>query len=131
MELDRRGEDGSVLQEETAEHAVQTLECILADRTRRMDLCARYTGARFLTILPDCPLEQARRYAREAKDSFDDSAFPRGRTKLLVGVSAIKDGMGSPDILLAAADRALYLASEQSRPPPTEPRRARAPVVVV
>ena len=131
MELDRRGEDGSVLQEEAAEHAVQTLGCILADRTRRMDLCARYTGARFLTILPDCPLEQARRYAREVKDSFDDSAFPRGRTKLLVGVSAIKDGMGSPDILLAAAERALYLASEQSRPPPTEPRRARAPVVVV
>ena len=39
--------------------------------------------------------------------------------------------MGSPDILLAAAERALYLASEQSRPPPTEPRRARAPDVVV
>lgn len=68
MELDRRGEDGSVLQEEAAEHAVQTLGCILADRTRRMDLCARYTGARFLTILPDCPLEQARRYAREVAE---------------------------------------------------------------
>lgn len=130
MELGRRSENGSLLVEEAAEHAVQTLACVLADRTRRMDLCARYTGARFITVLPDCPLGQARRYARDVKDRFDSSEFPWGRMKLLIGVAAIEDGMGSPDVLLAAADRALYLASEESRQPLVEHIQPSEPVPV-
>ena len=130
LELDRRSENGSVLGVEAAEHAIQTLGHILADRTRRMDLCARYSGARFITILPGCPLEQAKRYARDIRDCFDGSEFPWGRTKLLIGVAALEDGMGSPDVLLAVADRALYLASEKGRALPLQNERARPPVPV-
>jgi putative two-component system response regulator len=53
LELGRHGPSGSLLTPEAAEHAVQTLACILVDRTRRMDLCARFSAGRFIVVLVD------------------------------------------------------------------------------
>ncbi|MEE2847111.1 MAG: diguanylate cyclase [Gemmatimonadota bacterium] len=104
---------------EAAEHAAQTLACILLDRTRRMDLCARFSAGRFIVVLLDCPLEQAERFARDIEDRFNASEFPWSKTRIRVGSAAIKDGMGSPDVLIATADRALHRAGQVGpRPPP-------------
>jgi cyclic di-GMP phosphodiesterase len=85
---------------------------VLAGRTRRMDLCARFGGDEFVAVLLDCPLEQAHRFADEVRNGFLDLRFPWGPVTVSAGVSAIEDGMGSPEVLVAAADRALYVAKE-------------------
>lgn len=53
LELGRHGPSGSLLTPEATEHAVQTLACILVDRTRRMDLRARFSAGRFIVVLVD------------------------------------------------------------------------------
>jgi len=115
LELGRHGPSDSLLTPEAAEHAVQTLACILVDRTRRMDLCARFSAGRFIVVLLDCPLEQAERFARDIEDRFNASEFPWSKTQIRVGSAAIEDGMGSPDVLIAAADRALHRAGQVDR----------------
>ena len=130
LELDRLDKSGAPIERETAEHAVRTLACTLADRTRRMDLCARYSGRRFVAILPDCTTEQALRYADDVRSRFDEMASPLGIAKALVGVASIEDGMGSPDVLLAAADRALHQARQANEPATAGDAQAPPPVPV-
>ncbi len=118
VELGRHGPSGSLLTPEAAELTVQTLACILVDRTRRMDLCARFSAGRCIVVLLDCPLEQAERSARDIEDRFNASEFPWSKTQIRVGSAAIEDGMGSPDVPIAAADRALHRAGQVDRVPP-------------
>ncbi len=88
---------------------------VLRDRTRRMDLSARFGGEEFVTVLVDCSMEQAAGFAEQILQRFAATDLGWGRATATAGVSAIERGMGSPDILLAAADRALYAAKEEGR----------------
>lgn len=87
----------------------------LAARTRRMDLSARFGGDEFISVLSDCTVEDARAFAEAVRAHVAAQAFPWGRTTLSAGVSVAEPEMGAPDVLVAAADRALYSAKAQGR----------------
>ncbi len=88
---------------------------ILIRRTRRMDVSARWGGEEFVTILSDCPMDEAARVAEEIRGMLAAIDFGWGHVTASAGVSAREEGMGSPEVLLAAADRALYQAKRLGR----------------
>ena len=88
---------------------------VLAKRTRRMDLSARFGGEEFISILHGCPVEHAAAFAEQVRAQFGALDFGWGQVTASAGVAAVEEGMGSPDVLVAAADRALYAAKGQGR----------------
>ncbi|MFQ5536028.1 MAG: diguanylate cyclase [Gemmatimonadota bacterium] len=88
---------------------------VLRRETRRMDLAARYGGEEFLTVLSPCALDDAVAYAERVRRALQDLELTWGRVTVSAGVAEFREGMGSPDFLIAAADHALYKAKESGR----------------
>lgn len=97
------------------DETLRVFAAILAERTRRMDLSARFGGEEFVSILVDCPLEQAVNFADQIRAQLSEVDLPWGPVTVSAGAAAIEEGMGTPDILVAAADRALYVAKGRGR----------------
>jgi diguanylate cyclase (GGDEF)-like protein len=95
----------------------------VADAHRRAgELVARYGGEELAVVLPGTSSEDAGRAAERLRRRVQDLAFPHPRSEAapVVTVSAgvasrVPDAAESPSELVAAADRALYLAKERGR----------------
>ncbi len=88
---------------------------ILAENTREMNLAARFGGEEFLTVLDGVDLNGAVRYAERVLAALREAEFTWGRLTVSAGVSTYERGMSSPDVLVAAADQALYRAKKGGR----------------
>ncbi len=88
---------------------------LLQDSSRRMDLAARYGGEEFLSILPECDLDEARGFARRILEDIRRTDLSWGRVTASAGIASYQEGMGTPDLLVAAADQALYHAKDEGR----------------
>ncbi len=97
------------------DRVLEALGGVLRRRTRGMDLSARYGGEEFISVLGDCGPSQAVQFAEDVRAALAALDFRWGRVTLSAGVSAAEEAMGSPDVLLASADRALYAAKEGGR----------------
>ncbi|MEQ9400456.1 MAG: diguanylate cyclase [Longimicrobiales bacterium] len=97
------------------DETLRTFAAILENRTRRMDLSARFGGEEFISILVDCPLSEAVGFADEVRATLAGTELPWGPVTLSAGVAANEEDMGAPDVLVAAADRALYVAKDRGR----------------
>ncbi|MBA4392977.1 MAG: diguanylate cyclase [Desulfobacca sp.] len=86
------------------------------------DFCARYGGEEFVIILPDTPVEGARRIAEEICQNIIKLGIPHVKSPPL-GVISISLGVATKDVqasmsyeeLLKQADQALYDAKEKGR----------------
>lgn len=103
--------------------------------TRRSDLAARFGGEEFLAVLRDTDARAAAAYAERVRREIRRAGLPCGRVTVSAGVAEWTREMASPDLLLAAADGALYRAKESGRdrvvmwtPPAKVEREAPAPV---
>jgi putative two-component system response regulator len=97
------------------DRVLRALAGILSQRTRRSDLSARFGGEEFISILVDCPGARAVEFAESVRSRMGSLDFGWGRVTLSAGLVEAKAGMGSPDVLVASADRALYHAKERGR----------------
>jgi len=97
------------------DRVLKALGQVLVDRTRRMDLSARFGGEEFVSVLVDCDIENAEAFAEFVRERLSEIDFGWGRVTASAGVATLEDGMESPAVLLAAADRALYAAKGQGR----------------
>jgi len=97
------------------DRVLRTFAELLKERTRRMDLSARWGGEEFLTVLVDADVQAAVMFAEELRASLAAKDFGWGQVTASAGVGAVEPGMGSPDVLVAAADRALYMAKDLGR----------------
>ncbi len=93
---------------------------VLVTNLRSMDMVIRYGGDEFVVLLPHARLDRAVPVAErlrselEAADCGDEGEYYRVTTS--VGVAAIGDTAAStPEALLQAADKALYVAKETGR----------------
>jgi diguanylate cyclase (GGDEF)-like protein/PAS domain S-box-containing protein len=95
----------------------------LGDCTQRAgDLACRYGGEEFIFLLPNTHLEGATRFAERVRQAVEALALPHGTSRaasvvtLSLGVAAqIPCPDRLPDVLLKAADDALYQAKESGR----------------
>jgi len=112
FEIDRPPEAPRPSDEADGGRVLRTVARVLAERTRRMDLSAHLEGDTLLAVLPDCPVEQAAAFSEQVRSRVARLYFPDGNVTLSAGVAGVEDGMGSPDVLLATADRAVHVARE-------------------
>jgi two-component system chemotaxis family response regulator WspR len=89
---------------------------------RETDFLARYGGEEFSAVLPDTDLKGAVKVAEEMRQAVIALRLEHAKSKvsdivsISIGVSAITPLMGTePEILIAAADQALYKAKEDGR----------------
>lgn len=98
---------------------------VLRQRVRAQDLVGRYGGEEFMVLLPDTGLAGAERLARELCQAVEDSCCriggenaPGARIATTVSIGVFGGPLeagDSWDMLVAAADRALYQAKENGR----------------
>jgi putative two-component system response regulator len=94
----------------TGDHVLDVFSQILEKHTRAMHLSVRFGGEEFLAILDGVEAEGAAVMANRVLDDLRGREFPWGRVTVSAGISEYEEGMASPDILVAAADQALYRA---------------------
>lgn len=89
---------------------------------RGSDLVGRYGGEEFIILLPDTDIDGAIIVAERILKNIDELAIPHqlstvaDHVTMSIGVEAVSaDNMCSLDVLLAGADKNLYLAKERGR----------------
>lgn len=95
--------------------AIRTFAKILGSNTRRENLSGRYGGEEFVAVLRDTDPALALVFAERVLGQMRDWPMPWGRLTASAGVAHYRKGMGSYEILLGEADRALYRAKHGGR----------------
>jgi diguanylate cyclase (GGDEF)-like protein len=123
---------------DAGDEALRVFASVLVRNTRRMDLSARFGGEEFISVLADAHVEEAIVFAERVRRDLAQHQFSFGQVTASAGVASYQDGMGSWELLIAAADRALYAAKAAGRnrvvaagragPPLKPPAPTRAPV---
>lgn len=85
---------------------------ILGSYTRKMNISARYGGEEFISILANSRLEGAEIFVSRILDALRNTEFPGGTVTASAGLAEYEPGMGTPEVLVAAADRVLYECKE-------------------
>ncbi len=100
---------------EVGDEVLKTFAGVLTACTRRMNLSARFGGEEFISVLTDAGPEGALAFAERVRQDLKAAELPWGPITVSCGVAAYEKGMGAPDFLVAAADRAMYAAKEGGR----------------
>ncbi|HSH44802.1 MAG TPA: HD domain-containing phosphohydrolase, partial [Longimicrobiales bacterium] len=88
---------------------------VLAGLTRAMHLSARFGGEEFIFILDESDAAGATVLAEKVRTALKAREFPCGQVTVSGGIAEYEPGMASPEVLVAAADQALYRAKEGGR----------------
>jgi len=115
FDLDRFRQMNDEFGYRTGDAILKDLGAILRRSTRRMDLSARWGGEEFISILTNCRAPGALLFADRVRQEIRSQDYPWGPVTLSAGIAAYEPGMGTPEVLVAAADRALYQAKEEGR----------------
>ncbi len=100
---------------EAGDAALRAFAEVLGANTRRMNLSARFGGEEFICVLGGADALAAVAVAERIRAGIAAQRFPWGALTVSAGVAAYEDGMGSYEILVATADRALYRAKATGR----------------
>ena len=99
------------------EMAAQCLKSAL----RGADVASRYGGEEFCILLPQTALAEGIAIAERIKRRITRVRFPHGKSQPLgsmtvsIGVSTFSPGLETPETIIEAADRALYLAKSRGK----------------
>ncbi len=101
------------------DYILRAFAALLASSIRSTDILARYGGEEFCCLLPETKIAPAKELAERIRQSTKEALFTYNETQLRItvsgGVAEIHQGMTSADMLLEAADKALYKAKASSR----------------
>ncbi len=105
---------------DTYGHAVgddvlRTFGEILRKYTRRQNVSGRYGGEEFISVVSDVDRDGMLVFANRVREAIRNTELPWGRVSVSGGIALYRDGMGSHEVLVAAADRALYAAKNAGR----------------
>jgi len=97
-----------------------TAQC-LKSALRSADVASRYGGEEFCILLPQTSLEEGLAIAERIRRRITRVRFPHGKSQPLgsvtvsIGVSSFSPGLETPQTIIEAADRALYLAKSRGK----------------
>lgn len=99
---------------------LKLLSQILREHLRRPgDLCVRFGGEEFLTLLADTPVEGAVELANRIRRSFEQQTAQMpdlsAACTLSIGVASLRPEITTSAALFSAADQALYRAKAEGR----------------
>lgn len=97
------------------DRTLQAFARILQQNTRMENISARYGGEEFVSVLRGAARDDADRFAARVLEQMREWSLPWGHQTVSAGVAEYEKGMGSYELLLAAADLALYRAKEAGR----------------
>jgi diguanylate cyclase (GGDEF)-like protein len=102
------------------DRALRTLSDILRTETRASDLIGRWGGEEFVAVLADTDADGAARLAERYRSAVESWQWDRKPLTVSIGVagSGVADDTAAGneiDQVVAAADRAMYLAKTQGR----------------
>jgi diguanylate cyclase (GGDEF)-like protein len=105
---------------DTHGHAVgddvlRTFGDVLQKYTRRQNVSGRYGGEEFISVVSDVDSEGVMIFAERVREAIRNTELPWGTVSVSGGVALYSEGMGSREVLVAAADRALYAAKAAGR----------------
>lgn len=112
LDVERAGDVDGRFGHSVGDDLLRLVADSLMENSRRTDLTARWGGEEFLAVLADSESDGAVRFTHRLRRALADVADRRGRIGLSAGIAGYATGMESPEILLAAADRALYRAKD-------------------
>jgi diguanylate cyclase (GGDEF)-like protein len=89
---------------------------VLRAHTRRADLSARFGGEEFVCVLTGAgDAAGAKIFAERVRESLRTLPFPWVPVTVSVGIASYRQGVSTPELVLAEADRALYAAKRDGR----------------
>src|SRR5712691_9942800 len=97
-----------------------TAQC-LKDTLRSADVAIRYGGEEFCILLPQTPVQEARVIAERIRQGVANTSYPHGKRQPLgsvtisIGVSTFTKHIDTAESIIAAADRALYIAKRKGK----------------
>ncbi len=97
-----------------------TAQC-LKSALRGADVASRYGGEEFCILLPQTSLAEGLAIAERIRRRITRVRFPHGKSQPLgsvtvsIGVSSFSPGLETPETIIEAADRALYLAKSRGK----------------
>lgn len=97
---------------------LRQLAAIISKSSRAIDLVAKYGGDEFMVILPQTRLEGSIAMADRIRRAVAETAFPHckpGEMTISVGVASFPQHGENVEMLVGAADAALFRAKRQSR----------------
>lgn len=97
------------------DEALKQLGEILNGASRPTDYVARYGGEEFVVLLAATSDDGARIAAERLRQAVENAQFPHRPVTISVGVATLATPVGKPEVLVAAADEALYAAKERGR----------------
>jgi len=101
---------------QTGDQVLQFLANVMKDEIRSGDVCCRLGGEEFTILLPQTDLVGARNFAERLRDRLENSPSPTGfPITVSIGLAAYPHSATSIELLLVAADEALYRAKNQGR----------------
>lgn len=120
LDLDRFKALNDTLGHAAGDAALRTFAEITQEALGRQGYLVRWGGDEFVCVLPDVPTEQASMIGNRIATRFAQTMAPRTSTHGTLGVSiGVVEGESDTPIvdLIAAADRAMYLAKGDRRQP--------------
>jgi diguanylate cyclase (GGDEF)-like protein len=94
---------------------LKTFAKVLRTNTRKENLSARFGGEEFVSVLRDTDADSAVLFAQRVLDQMRQWPLPWGFQTVSAGIAHYQRGMGSYELLLGEADRALYQAKDGGR----------------
>lgn len=86
---------------------------VLRESTRGTDVGARFGAEEFLSVLWGADARGAGHFVARILHEIGERSTPQAPLVVSGGVASYRDGWSSPDLLLSAADRALFNAREE------------------
>lgn len=120
FDLDRFKDINDRLGHEAGDAALTEVGRVIRLHFRAEDILCRLGGDEFGIILPDATLRQAHTRGEAIREALDDSTLSLrgiriGRVSASIGVAAFPEHGQTAEMLLCAADEALYQAKRQGR----------------
>ncbi|MFQ6081910.1 MAG: diguanylate cyclase [Candidatus Aminicenantia bacterium] len=101
------------------DYLLREIAKIIAGNLRGEDLFGRYGGEEFLIILPDTSIKKAKIVAGKIREKIENKKFCFDNQDIQVtvsiGLGEYSKSLQTPDLLIAAADKNLYIAKSQGR----------------
>lgn len=120
VDLDHFKEINDTYGHPVGDTVLETTGDIIDRNTRTSDVCGRYGGEEFCLVLPETPLQGARKTAERLRESLAAQTFgteegEEFNVTCSIGITEYRPSVDDPENLLEEADQALYEAKESGR----------------